>query len=301
MQKIFLSYRRLDSQGIVGRLHDRLVLEFGADAVFRDVSDLVGGDNFRAVLKRNVARADILLALIGTQWTGGHGVGRLNDPEDFVRIEIETALELSLRVWPVLVDGAEMPTVLPESLLDLRLFHATRLDSGAEFDDQVTRLIRQARGFAVNVVDALVKHAEYSVRQGAPPEGRLRAALALRKLYDALTECQELYLLQGIRFQRLDPTLRRKALQDSAPTYLQAVGRLVGVVLDNRAALEIFAPDVFESLTSYVNEELWYTAADEISNLLAVTIPGKDGGDYATARSLLAAFIEKHVQFHDFF
>ena len=119
--RIFISYRREDSAGYAGRIYDRLVTEFGLDQVFFDIDTIPPGDDFVEVLSEKVQSCDVLLAVIGKTWltvTDPAGRARIQNPEDFVAIEISTALRRKVRVIPVLVGGGRMPisTELPESL-----------------------------------------------------------------------------------------------------------------------------------------------------------------------------------------
>jgi TIR domain-containing protein len=118
--KVFISYRREDSAGHSGRLHDSLQSHFGADNIFMDLSDIDSGQNFVDVIQGAVRSSDVVLAVIGNEWitcTSG-GTRRLDMPNDFVRTEIGIALEHGIPVIPVLVRGARMPPAssLPEPL-----------------------------------------------------------------------------------------------------------------------------------------------------------------------------------------
>lgn len=120
---IFISYRRDDSEGEAGRLFDDLVRAFGNDAVFMDVTGIKPGIDFRKAIEDNVASCGVLLAMIGPSWasiTGADGKRRLEDPNDFVALEIASALRRGVPVIPVLVHDAKMPApgLLPESLKD---------------------------------------------------------------------------------------------------------------------------------------------------------------------------------------
>jgi hypothetical protein len=122
--RIFISYRREDTAYPAGWLFDRLVEHFGQGQVFKDVDSIPLGDDFVEVITAAVAHCAVLLALIGDQWltiTGEDGRRRLDDPGDFVRLEIEAALTRDVRVIPVLVGGAQMPRPadLPPSLAKL--------------------------------------------------------------------------------------------------------------------------------------------------------------------------------------
>ena len=124
MARVFLNYRRDDSRGHAGRLYDRLSQHFGHDNVFIDVGTIALGLDFVEVIQNAVGSCDVLLAVIGQRWltsTDAQGHRRLDSPEDFVRLEILTALERQILVIPVLVDGAAMPrsTELPDVLQPL--------------------------------------------------------------------------------------------------------------------------------------------------------------------------------------
>jgi tetratricopeptide (TPR) repeat protein len=122
--KIFINYRRDDSIGMAGRLHDRLAQTFGRDNLFMDVDHIPVGADFVTHLNNQVAACDILLVVIGPSWLSAKddsGARRLDNPEDFVAIEIAAALTRDIRVIPVLVDGARMPKAaeLPDTLKPL--------------------------------------------------------------------------------------------------------------------------------------------------------------------------------------
>ena len=92
--RVFISYRREETAYPAGWLYDRLAQHFGAAQIFKDVDSIPLGDDFVEVIDRAVGSCDVLLALIGAQWltiTDVHG-RRLDDPNDFVRLEIEAAL-----------------------------------------------------------------------------------------------------------------------------------------------------------------------------------------------------------------
>lgn len=124
MESIFVSYRRSDSQGEAGRLFDDLAKSFGEDKVFMDVAAIEAGRDFRKAIEEGVTKCGVLLVLIGLDWVDAkdeHGVQRLADPSDFVRIETASALKRDIPVIPVLVRGARMPAAeqLPDELREL--------------------------------------------------------------------------------------------------------------------------------------------------------------------------------------
>jgi formylglycine-generating enzyme required for sulfatase activity len=128
---IFVSYRRDDSGGHAGRLYDRLTTHFGEDQIFMDIDQIEPGEDFVQVIEDAVGSCGILLALIGRSWlTSRDEAGRrLDNPKDFVRLEIAIALNRDIRVIPVLVQGALMPRLpdLPEDLSSLSRRQALEL------------------------------------------------------------------------------------------------------------------------------------------------------------------------------
>jgi uncharacterized membrane protein YgcG len=107
--RIFISYRRDDASGTAGRLYDRLATRLGTDRVFMDVDSISPGYDFATAIEYAVARCDVVLALIGNEWLTAvdrWGRRRLDDPNDFVALEINAGLARNIPVIPVLVDGA---------------------------------------------------------------------------------------------------------------------------------------------------------------------------------------------------
>jgi hypothetical protein len=122
--KVFVNYRRENSAAYAGRIHDRLESEFGRDNLFMDVDAVPLGADFVRILGDEVGRCDVLLALMGPGWCDVRdedGNRRLDNPTDFIRIEIATALQRNIRVIPILLDGARIPSErqLPEDLVGL--------------------------------------------------------------------------------------------------------------------------------------------------------------------------------------
>jgi hypothetical protein len=121
MGGIFISYRREDSAGWTGRLSEDLRERFGPESIFMDIDTIQPGADFTEALQTAVSSCDVLLAIIGPKWatvTDTSGKPRLEDPTDWVRTEIATALKRKIRVIPVLVGGASVPTInlLPDDL-----------------------------------------------------------------------------------------------------------------------------------------------------------------------------------------
>ncbi len=148
---ISLSYRREDSVAIAGRLYDRLQSSFGKKNVFMDFDSIPGGADFREHISRTIEESDVVIALIGPNWLGqGDGARRIDDPADFVRLEVGLALERGIPVIPVLINQTEMPKpdLLPENLQALPYRNALPLDSGRDFHSHAERLVGAVRAIA---------------------------------------------------------------------------------------------------------------------------------------------------------
>jgi TIR domain len=171
---IAISYRREDSTPVAGRLHDRLQADFGKKNVFMDFDSIPFGVDFRQHIKQTLERAKVVVAVIGPQWLGGKSRSnrRINDPSDFVRLEIATALERGIPVIPVLVDDTPMPQVadLPEDLRGLAFRNALVLDTGVDFHHHVGRLISGIRDLVGNDAQLLQADDRETKARGASTE-----------------------------------------------------------------------------------------------------------------------------------
>jgi type II secretory pathway pseudopilin PulG len=140
MAGIFICYRRTDAEGWAGRLSDALKAELGRVNIFRDIEDIPPGVEFDAYIDDAVGSCDVLIALIGPRWltvTDKNGVRRLDDPSDFTRLEIATALKRNVRVIPALLGGAQMPETgsLPDDIKSLARRQAYELSDSRWADD----------------------------------------------------------------------------------------------------------------------------------------------------------------------
>jgi hypothetical protein len=148
---IFISYRRDDSAGHAGRVHDRLTAEFGRDRVFMDVDSIPLGSDFVEALRQQVANCAILLALIGPDWIDARdskGLRRLDDPWDLVRLEIRSALERRIPVIPIAVGGFSFPLSeqdLPEDVRVLRYRQGLEVRNNS-FSSDMALLVGRLRG-----------------------------------------------------------------------------------------------------------------------------------------------------------
>jgi hypothetical protein len=143
---IFISYRRVDSSDVTGRIYDRLVATFDRNSVFKDVDSIPFGVDFREHLDQAVSQCQVCLVVIGRTWLEAKDEGgrrRLDSTQDFVRIEIESALKRKIPVIPVLVGGASMPGLeqLPPSLEPLAYRNGAHVRSDPDFHQDMNRLI----------------------------------------------------------------------------------------------------------------------------------------------------------------
>jgi hypothetical protein len=147
MPGLFLSYRRSDSAAETGRIYDRLVGHFGKEAIFKDVDSIPYGVDFRTYLYEMVSRCGALIAVIGPEWLNARnesGFRRIDDPTDFVRIEIAAALGRRMPVVPLLVRGAALPreSDLPIDLRPLVYQNAAQARNDPDFHTDMDRLIK---------------------------------------------------------------------------------------------------------------------------------------------------------------
>jgi len=172
MPGVFVSYRRDDAMGYAGALVRELQQTFNPNEVFMDISGIRGGEAFPEVIRRKIESADVMLVLIGPQWLDirdHDGKRRLTEEGDYVRMEVALGLKKGLRVVPVLVGGAQMPSAdqLPEDLQDLATRNAVWL--GDRTWDKAVDLIRDESRKAFFAVDTEDKQRRPLVPGGFDP------------------------------------------------------------------------------------------------------------------------------------
>jgi len=183
--KIFINYRRGDDPGHTGRLFDRLQEVFPPQQLFLDVDNIAPGLDFVRVLNERVGECDVLLAVIGKGWINASdaaGNRRLEDPEDFVRIEIVSALNQDKRVIPVLVGDATMPAPqdLPEPLRPLARRNAVRL-THERFRADTQGLVRALQQALAEIEEHNQAQARADAERRAEEERRQQQAEATRR------------------------------------------------------------------------------------------------------------------------
>ncbi|WP_405619694.1 toll/interleukin-1 receptor domain-containing protein [Streptomyces sp. NBC_00076] len=209
-KKIFISYRREDTAPYAGWLQDRLAQHYGASKVFMDVAYLQPGTDFPRIIGQAIATCDALIALIGTDWLGltVDGNSRIQDPADWVRLEIESALNQGIRVIPLLVQGAQVPSpgALPSSLERIRDKNCLTL-SYTTFSDDVRRLISALDFPTTGVFET--SHAKRIERS------RTSRFTEIDKIYRSLFDAKDLRYRHDPFIQ---PTSRRRQLDLLADT-----------------------------------------------------------------------------------
>ena len=143
MPKVFICYRREDSAYPAQHIYLVLKNRYGADSVVFDVDTIPIGADFREYLNDQVSRCDVLLAVIGDKWAEMLKQ-RIEDADDFVRIEIQAALERQIPVVPVLVGKASVPSAknLPPEIERLAFKQAAEVRAGSDMQTHLDRLIR---------------------------------------------------------------------------------------------------------------------------------------------------------------
>ncbi|MFN2504047.1 MAG: TIR domain-containing protein [Acidimicrobiales bacterium] len=181
---VFISYRREDASGFAGRLHHSLSAHFGAARVFRDVDTIKPGQHFPDLITSSLQACGAFVVIIGREWlVDTSGRRRLDDPEDWVRVELEAALRRDdVIVVPVLVEKAPMPAAadLPESLAPLATRHALEVsDSRWDYDvKRLTDTLEEVVGPATTTWRANV-HRWMTPRSALGAVARLVAAAAI--------------------------------------------------------------------------------------------------------------------------
>jgi len=122
--RIFLCYRREDTQGFAGRIYDNLASKYGVEQVFRDIDSTPVGIKYSVWIESRVRQSSVMIVLIGNAWLSAKdpaGQRRLDLPKDWVRREIEAALRHDIPIIPVRIQEARMPSEeeLPPSIADL--------------------------------------------------------------------------------------------------------------------------------------------------------------------------------------
>jgi hypothetical protein len=147
MHEIFISYRRADVLVMCDRIHSFLAAVFGGRAVFRDIESLRAGVDYRTELAAAMRGCKVALVLVGTSWltvADDAGQRRLDQPNDPVRLEIETLLSQRIPVIPLLIEGAQLPLEreLPPSIAELAYRQARAVRVEPDFGHDMQTVVR---------------------------------------------------------------------------------------------------------------------------------------------------------------
>ena len=182
---VFICYRRKDAEHVAGRLFDRMEQDFPRDQLFFDVDNIPPGEDFVAYLNQKVDACDVLLALIGPNWESqldNKDYDSGAQSKDFVRIEIEAALDKGKKVIPVLVSGAEMPREedLPKLLRPFARRHAVRL-SHERFKADAAGITNALKAALAEAEELRATAATKAACQRAEEERKAKAAQEAKK------------------------------------------------------------------------------------------------------------------------
>jgi len=160
MTKVFISYRREDSEFASDSLYNKLVEHFGKGEIFKDVDCIPLGVDFVEYLDGKVSQCQMLLVVIGNQWlsvTDERGERRLDNPRDFVRIEVESGLKRNIPTIPLLLGSTPFPKAneLPESISALTRRNGMWIRSGRDFNHDTDKLIRELDSFFKRKTDTV--------------------------------------------------------------------------------------------------------------------------------------------------
>jgi hypothetical protein len=161
MTGVFICYRRSDSEDVVGRIYDYLVHKFGKNLVFKDVDSIPLAVSFPAYLASVLSASAVVLVVIGRNWLNCRndvGTRRIDDPHDYVRIEILTALDRGIPTVPLLVSNARMPSSneLPSVLSGLLEQNGQAVKPDPDFHSDMTRLVRRLGPLVLSVAHDVV-------------------------------------------------------------------------------------------------------------------------------------------------
>jgi len=142
MQRIFISYRRNDSGSITGRIYDHLKASLPGVEIFKDVQSIPSGVDFLEYTKDKLSQSEIFIPIIGKSWASSLQE-RKEDPNDFVRIEVEQALKQDLSFIPIYVEGAKSPKVsdIPDTIEKISFYNGITVRPDPDFQNDVQKLV----------------------------------------------------------------------------------------------------------------------------------------------------------------
>lgn len=285
MPKIFFCYRRDDSAHQAGRIFDHLSSYFGKNELFKDVDSIPLGVDFREELAKRVSRCDVLLALIGDIWltVEDENGRRLDDPQDYVRIEIETALRRGIPVIPVLVGKEAMPPLnkLPRAIRELHYRQGLPIRPDPDFRNDLERLVRGIK----EEVGAVNPRAPAGPQVDAPAAGAGSIGQTTRSgLFQTIEKYAKTYLADkglavprsptpltvGLQIPRManpvgGSTIRVAILKSGNATYVNEIERALLGGLETRFATQNLRLSASEEYVDWEAESTW---AEKVQRLM---------------------------------
>ena len=178
MHKIIISYRREDSIETTGRIYDWLDSRLAPNSIFMDVESIPPGADFRAAINDTIASASVVLVVIGPRWLTirepNGGAPRIDNPNDFVRIEVELAIQNNIPIIPILIQEATMPAAddLPNSLTSLAYRNAVKVRPNPDFQGGMIRVMKGIESIDSEIVfsQQAGKASEQAKKESTNPE-----------------------------------------------------------------------------------------------------------------------------------
>ncbi len=271
VRRYFLSYRRDDSKDVTLHLWEWLVRQVGSHSVFLDADGITPGIDYRDRIEDELNRCDVLLAVIGRNWLNiAHADGpkkgqrRLDDPDDYVRFEIGTALRRGIPVVPVLVGDASRPTQddLPTELSDLAYRETTELQSRTDFGDQVSRLIQRLERECFQSLKSQVENDFQQAGELAIQDPKWAFALAADVLERILTDVYERWFNEPAAGRSLEKLIDRLIQAERFPSdiVLATTLRTLGETANRLRGKSIASRRVHEALGQLSIVTNWYFA-----------------------------------------
>ncbi len=228
---IFISYRKEDSKWNTQLLYDRLSKYFSPKSIFKDFNTIKAGEDYRKVIENALSKCHVLLVIIGKNWLNSmdeNGKQRLQNPEDLLRIEIETALNRNIRVIPILFDNVSMPSnaQLPETLSSLTLRQSVSV-SETNFDYDIRHLAEAIKNKQIEVnpknrlLDKLIRNRTLlSVAAGTLLAALLTGPLGIKSLS---FQCISIAAISLLVSSLLIMSLLKSKIQNKIKSRLQII------------------------------------------------------------------------------
>jgi TIR domain len=274
-RKIFISYRRADASPVASRLFCELTNTFGERNIFFDINAMPFGIPFRHALRQAISEVEIFLLLIGPSWLSPnpcHGKSRLHDPNDPVRLEIESALSVSAPIVPVLIENAANPFVsqLPDNIQAICDLNFVRIGSPGEFNKDFETLVKACKERARN------RGLEYTLPM---PDLDGDSLISVRTLTAACIYFRNLaHQLLGEKHAGATVLRAERDTIEEVDGLLQRWGRFIGERLDNEGSGTRLAEMLEQLLVSTYgtfDANAWERMADALKSHVTIE-PSKE-------------------------